>query len=100
MMGRHAPESYRTTNRGQTPTPENPPGGSGDFFWGAKRLEEERLESNSKFFLTRSKFLFTEFKKKNLSYERRILWTSMMSIRHKRVKETSQMSCTLNCFKL
>ena len=41
MMGRHAPESYRTTNRGQTPTPENPLGGSGDFFWGVKRFEEE-----------------------------------------------------------
>ena len=41
MKGRHAPESYRTTNRGQTPTPENPLGGSGDCFWSVKRFEEE-----------------------------------------------------------
>ena len=41
MMGRHAPESYRTTNRGQPPTPENPLGGSGNFFWGVKCFEEE-----------------------------------------------------------
>ena len=40
-MGRYAPESYRTTNRRQTPTPENPLGGSGDLFWGVKRFEEE-----------------------------------------------------------
>ena len=37
-LGCHAPESYRTTKRGQTSTPENPLGGSGDFFWGVKRF--------------------------------------------------------------
>ena len=26
---------------GLTPIPENPFGGSGDYFWGVKRLEEE-----------------------------------------------------------
>ena len=44
MMGRHAPESYRTTKRGQTSTPEKPPRGSGDFFWGVKRVQKRAWE--------------------------------------------------------
>ena len=59
------------------------------------------------FLLTRSKFLFTEFLKKlfavdvndvRSSYERRILWMSMTSIRRKRVKGCDKNSVPVHWF--
>ena len=41
MMGRHAPESYRTTKRGQTSIPEKPPRGIGRFLLGRKNVSKK-----------------------------------------------------------
>ena len=45
MMGRHTPESYRTTKRGQTSTPEKPLRGIGRFLLGRKTRPRRGLES-------------------------------------------------------
>ena len=45
MMGRHAPESYRTTKRGQTSIPEKPPRGIGRFLLGRKTRPRRGLET-------------------------------------------------------
>ena len=47
MMGRHAPESYRTTKRGQTSIPEKPPRGIGRFLLGRKTHPRRGLESSA-----------------------------------------------------
>ena len=45
MMGHQVPESYRTTKRGQTSTPEKPPRGIGRFLLGRKTRPRRGLES-------------------------------------------------------
>ena len=44
MMGRHAPESYRTTKRGQTAIPEEPPRGIGRLLVGRKTRPRRGIE--------------------------------------------------------
>ena len=41
MLANNGPDSRLCWARGQTPTSENPLGGSDDFLWGVKRFEEE-----------------------------------------------------------
>ena len=47
MMGRHAPESYRTTKRGQTAIPEKPPRGIGRLLVGRKTRPRRGFESSA-----------------------------------------------------
>ena len=47
MMGRHAPESYRTTKRGQTDIPEEPPRGIGRLLVGRKTRPRRGIESSA-----------------------------------------------------
>ena len=47
MMGRHAPESYRTTKRGQTAIPEKPPRGIGRLLLGRKTRPRRGFESSA-----------------------------------------------------
>ena len=47
MMGCHAPESYRTTKRGQTSIPEKPPRGIGLFLLGRKTRPRRWFESSA-----------------------------------------------------
>ena len=47
MMGRQAPESYRTTKRGQTAIPEEPPRGIGRLLVGRKTRPRRGIESSA-----------------------------------------------------
>ena len=47
MMGRHAPESYRNTKRGQTAIPEEPPRGIGRLLVGRKTRPRRGIESSA-----------------------------------------------------
>ena len=48
MMGRQAPESYRTTKRGQTAIPEEPPRGIGRLLVGLKRVQDDKSAAEQK----------------------------------------------------